>query len=225
MGGLSLQTNVRETHVRTIKSATCRFDVEGGTAMSRPRQRVCLQDGLWLDLNELLREGLGPPGRVPWPVDIQWTSSRSGKIARGSITLGRDGENRGFLRIVIGKLDQRLDLIAQPRHFGGHQWYFTCPVTGKSCSVVWMPPGADRFCSRQAWGKQVAYSTQFETPFDRAITAREKSKSRLIGDLDRRQWELPPKPKWMRWHTYERLAEKYLFQQSKIDQIMADYTG
>jgi hypothetical protein len=88
---------------------------------------------------------------------------------------------------------------------------------------VRLPPGADCFCSRQAWGKQVAYSTQFEAPFDRAISAREKVKSRLIGDLDRRQWELPPKSKWMRWHTYERLAAQYRLQQCKIDRCIADY--
>jgi len=193
--------------------------------MPRPRQRVRLQDGLWLDLNKLLREGLGPLGTIPWPVEIRWTSSRSGEIAKGSVTIRKEGEDRGSLRVMIDKLDQRLNLMAQPRHFGGHQWYFRCPVTDKKCSVVWLPPGADRFCSRQAWGKQVAYSTQFETPFDRAITAREKVKSRLIGDLDRRQWELPPKPKWMRWHTYERLADTYLFQQGKIDQIINDYVG
>ena len=91
--------------------------------------------------------------------------------------------------------------------------------------MVWLPPGANRFCSRQAWGKQVAYSTQFESKFDRAISARPKVKSRLIADLDPRDWELPPKPKWMRWHTYERLAEKYQFQRDKIDQIFADYVG
>jgi hypothetical protein len=88
-----------------------------------------------------------------------------------------------------------------------------------------MPPGADRFYSRQAWGKQVAYSTQFESKFDRAISARQKVKSRLIADLDPRDWELPPKPKWMRWDTYERLAEKYQFQQIKIDQCMIDALG
>jgi hypothetical protein len=66
-------------------------------------------------------------------------------------------------------------------------------------------------------GKQVAYATQFESPFDRAITARQKIKARLIGNLDPRQWKLPPKPKWMRWSTYERLAEKYNFQQGIID--------
>lgn len=91
--------------------------------MARPRQRVRLEDGLMLDLNKLLREGLGPPGTIPWPVGIRWTSSRSGEIARGSITIEKEGENRGFLRIVMGKLDQRIDLIAQPRHFGGQQWW------------------------------------------------------------------------------------------------------
>jgi len=125
----------------------------------------------------------------------------------------------------MGKLDQRLDLIAEPRHFGGQQWYVQCPVTQKKCSVLWLPPGASRFCSRQAWGKQVAYSTQFEAQFDRAISAREKVKSRLIGDLNPREWELPPKPKWMRWNTYERLAEKYRFNQRIIDQCIAAFIG
>jgi hypothetical protein len=71
----------------------------------------------------------------------------------------------------------------------------------------------------------VAYSTQFEAPFARAISAREKVKSRLIGNLDPREWELPPKPKWMRWDTYERLAENYRFQQRIINQCFADFVG
>jgi hypothetical protein len=91
--------------------------------------------------------------------------------------------------------------------------------------MAWLPPGADRFCSRQAWGKQVAYSTQFESPFDRALTAREKVKARLIGDLDPRHWDLPPKPKWMRWRTYERLSQKYLVKQALLDQCIADALG
>ena len=193
--------------------------------MARQRQRVRLQDGLWLDLNKLLREGLGPPGSVPWPVEIRWKSNLSGELAKGWMTFSRGAEDRGSLRIVIGKLDQRLELIAQPRHFGGQQWYFRCPVTSRNCSVVWLPPDANRFCSRQAWGKDVAYSTQFESPFDRAISARQKVKLRLIGDLDPREWELPPKPKWMRWHTYDRLAEKHLSHQGKIDQCIADFVG
>jgi hypothetical protein len=27
-------------------------------------------------------------------------------------------------------------------------------------------------------------------------------KARLIGDLNPEDWELPPKPRWMRWATY-----------------------
>jgi hypothetical protein len=185
--------------------------------MPRPRQRVRLEDGLRLDLNKLVREGSWPRGNNRLIVVTTWSSSHRGEIASAWITIQKEGEAQGCLRIAMGKLDQRLDLIAQARHFGGQQWYFRCPVTSRKCSVVWMPPGASRFCSRGAWGKQVAYSTQFESTFDRAISAREKVKSRLIGDLDPRDWELPPKPKWMRSHTYDRLAEKYRFNQGIID--------
>ena len=71
--------------------------------------------------------------------------------------------------------------------------------------MVWMPPGASRFCSRQAWGKQVAYSTQFEAPLERALTAREKVNRDLLA-ISIRVIGRPPKPKWMRWPTYGRLA-------------------
>lgn len=192
--------------------------------MGRPRQRVRLEDGLKLDVNKLLRDACWPRERETRLVGSEWTSSWHGLLARALITIQRDEENRGSLKILLaGKFEQRLDLIAEPRHFGGQQWYAICPVRGKKCSVVWLPPGATRFCSRQAWGKQVAYSTQFESKFDRAITARGKIKDKLIGDLDRRAWDLPPKPKWMRWQTYDRLANKYLLQEKKMDHIMANY--
>ena len=45
--------------------------------------------------------------------------------------------------------------------------------------------------------------------YDRGHAGKAKIKARLIGDLDPEQWELPPKPKWMRWHTYNRLAERF----------------
>lgn len=192
--------------------------------MPRPRQRVRLEDGLKLDVNKLVRDGVLPRGSEPLTFGTSWTSNRQGVIASAFSTIQKECDDQGFLRIiVVGKPQQRLELIACPRHFGGRQWYFRCPVTGKRCSVVWLPPGATRFCSRQAWGSRVAYSTQFESKFHRAITAREKVKDCLIGNLNRREWELPPKPKWMRWHTYDRLAEKYRFQDGITRQCMADY--
>jgi hypothetical protein len=194
--------------------------------MARPRKRVRLEEGLKLDVNKLVRGGLLPRGSEPLTFSTSWTSNRQGVIASAFSTIQKESDDRGSFRVtIVGKTQQRLELVACPRHFGGQQWYFKCPVTGKNCSVVWLPPGANRFCSRQAWGKEVAYSTQFESKFDRAITAREKVKDRLIGELNRSEWDLPPKPKWMRWHTYERFAEKYDFQEGIIDQCMADFVA
>ncbi|MGO8841304.1 MAG: hypothetical protein ACLQF1_09295, partial [Methyloceanibacter sp.] len=81
--------------------------------------------------------------------------------------------------------------------------------THRHCSVLWMPAGARRFCSRQTWGRRVAYASQFGTPVDRAHLGQAKIKSRLIGNCDPDEWDLPPKPKWMRWRTYNRFEQKF----------------
>jgi hypothetical protein len=36
------------------------------------------------------------------------------------------------------------------------------------------------------------------TAMDRAYLGMERIKRRLIGNLDLQEWDLPPKPKWMR---------------------------
>ena len=118
-------------------------------------------------------------------------------------------EHEGQLRIDIDNAEQTIFLTPRPRNFGGHQWYFVCPVMNRRVSVVWKPPGATRFCSRQTWRPQVAYASQFEAAGDRAHRGKAKIKAKLIGDCDPDEWDLPPKPKWMRWHTYNRHVEKF----------------
>jgi hypothetical protein len=95
--------------------------------------------------------------------------------------------------------------------FGGHQWYFICPVTGRPASVLWRPPGAKRFCSRQVWKHQVAYASQFLDRDNRAHHGQSKINARLcsIGKLDGEEWDFPPKPKWMRWKTYRRYEARF----------------
>jgi hypothetical protein len=44
---------------------------------------------------------------------------------------------------------------------------------------------------------------------DRAWRGKSKIKGRLISDLDPDDWDLPPKPKWMRWRTYERYVARF----------------
>jgi len=154
---------------------------------------------------------------------ISWTDSYTGEVvAAGIITANMEGLYQGWFRIQLGSLDQWIDLIPQPRHFGGRQWYFECPMTRRRCSVLWRPPGAKRFCSRQAWTRQAAYASQFLDADNRAHRGKAKIKARLIGDCDHDEWDLPPKPKWMRWWTYNRLVEKFDSYEEVLDRGIAE---
>jgi hypothetical protein len=77
--------------------------------------------------------------------------------------------------------------------------------------VLWMPPGASDFACREEWGRQVAYASQFLDRDNRAHQGKAKINSRLcsIGGFDPAEWDLPPKPKWMRWKAYNRAKEKF----------------
>lgn len=60
--------------------------------MPRPRQRVCLEQGLKLDLSKLTRQGWVQPGAKTGPHLIRWTYIYTGEeIARGLITANMEG--------------------------------------------------------------------------------------------------------------------------------------
>ena len=177
--------------------------------MPRYRQRVCLEAGLKFNLYKLMRQGCIVPGA--WSsFHMRWTDNYTGEeTASANFTCHMQAQHEGTLRIQMNDTEQTIFLVPKPRRFGGHQWYFICPVMNRCASVLWRPPGATRFCSRQAWGRRVAYASQFLDPDNRAHRGKAKIKARLIADLDPDEWELPPKPKWMRWRTYKRLEEKF----------------
>jgi hypothetical protein len=99
--------------------------------MPRPRERICLQDGLKLDLTRLARKGF---------------------IKRG--------EHR-------------------------RAEYMDAFVLGR------------------------AYHWNLSDATNRAHAGRERIKLRLIANLDPDEWDLPPKPKWVRWATYNRHVDRY----------------
>lgn len=188
--------------------------------MGRGRERVCLQDGLKLDLARLTRRGFLRSGTVTHGRGIQWSNSYTGEtVASGSISSDTTGTDEGWFRIQLGSQSQTIHLVARPLHFGGRQWYFMCPAMNRRASVLWRPPGASRFCSRQTWGRRVAYRTQFLTPTDRAHQGKARINSRLcsIGSLDPDEWDFPPKPKWMRWRTYNRAEAKFDRYEAALD--------
>ena len=179
--------------------------------MPRPLQRVRLESGLKLDLNRLARRGLIKPGAITGPVGIVWTDDTGQQIASGYITADMSGEETGWLNIRLGQLDQCIYLVARRRHFGGRQWFFKCPHLHSLATVLWMPPGAHSFACRERWGRRVAYASQFGDRIARGHRGAAKIKSRLcsVGGFDPDECELPPKPKWMRWRTYNRMVERF----------------
>jgi hypothetical protein len=92
--------------------------------MPRPRERVCLQDGLKLDLNRLARNGFIRRGARSSPMGIHWYSSYwDRELASGLITADMSGPHEGGLRLQ-GDFNEWITLVARSRHFGGRQWYF-----------------------------------------------------------------------------------------------------
>jgi hypothetical protein len=121
----------------------------------------------WLegDLNQLARKGFIKPGANIGLRRIAWTHSYWGEIANGLITTDMSSEYAEWLRVEIGNLAQRIILPPRPRHFGGHQWYFVCPITIRLASVLWKPAGATRFAAgRPKAGK---------SPISRNLTTRQ----------------------------------------------------
>jgi hypothetical protein len=178
--------------------------------MPRARQRICLESGLKLDLNQLIRQGVVRRGVRSGPFVMRWTNSYTGELAANAfLTADMRWDQEGTLHIRMADMEQTVILTPRQRKFGSNQWYFMCPHEDRCCSVLWRPPGAREFRSRQGWGSRVAYTSQFLGRVNRAHRGQAKIKARLQSDCDLELWELPPKPKWMRWDTYDRYAEKF----------------
>ena len=139
----------------------------GGRIVSRPRQRVCLETGQRLDINQLRRTSIMPR---------ELEGEKAGSI---------------WVRYPDG-FEQEIQFVSRRRHFGGRQYYFQCPAMGRLASVLWRPPGATRLACRQAWGGQVGYRSQFAEPTSRAHLAQAKIQQRLCCP----EWwdDMPPRP-------------------------------
>jgi myo-inositol catabolism protein IolC len=61
-------------------------------------------------------------------------------------------------------------------------------------------------------------------PIARGHQGAAKIKSRLcsVGGFNPDEWELPPKPKWMRWKTYNRMVEKFDRHEAMVEESLAE---
>lgn len=171
-------------------------------------KRMPLELGLELNINALIRGGLIEPGATTQLQQFRWFDGDGEPMAEASISAAMTPSEIGEFRIVADWINQTVRLVASPRPFGGVQWYFQCPTTARRASVLWSPPRKRYFASRQAWGKRVAYLSQFVGPASRAAYMAEKLCTRIGGPGLSDDWIVPPKPKGMHLATYQRLAAR-----------------
>ena len=102
------------------------------------------------------------------------------------------------------KIDDKVYLAPTRPHFGGLRWWFVCPQLNRRVRKLYLPVGGRHFWSRHAY--ELAYVSQRETKYDRALRRARKLTLKLGGDPA--DDEYPDKPKRMRWTTYNRLMDK-----------------
>jgi hypothetical protein len=91
--------------------------------------------------------------------------------------------------------------------YGGRRWWFLCPRTACRTTRLFLPRGGWHFWSRRAYG--LGYACQREDRFSR-LQRRAATLNRQLGGEGWSTWDVPPpKPKWMRWRTYERKYRRW----------------
>jgi hypothetical protein len=180
----------------------------GGYGSGNHGGKPTVEDGLVLDLNRLIRQGYFRPGT--WRGSIIWREIYSGDETARIGYEAHMGTEYGWVRLIYTITDRRtgetrhydheIALATTPQPFGGRRWWWICPQSGKRVAKLYKPDGAETFASRQAY--RLAYRSQRENPIDRARERAFKLRRRLgsKGGFD----DFIPKPKGMRWATFDR---------------------
>ncbi|WP_230281383.1 hypothetical protein [Croceicoccus sp. Ery15] len=164
-------------------------------------------------------------------IDLAWMlrtgRARNGSWLSGSLSWSRGGEevgSIGYQAIMHQPGDERLELSytrgsgkdrEQVRQtvrlchtvpqYGGKRWWMICPFRHIRVGKLYMPPGGDRFASRQAW--RLGYQCQRDAARDRPFERLFRLQKKLGCDQG---WEAGlrrPKGMWNR--TFDRHMERY----------------
>jgi hypothetical protein len=182
---------------------------------SGPRSgRPTVESALRLDIVAMMRRGLMQPGaRVG--CELRFSLDDDEIDIRCEAHVGAPAGSFIRLRYAMTdywtgeeiEIDDKIFLATTRPPFGGLRWWFLCPRSGRRVRKLYLPLGGRHFWSRRAY--VLAYASQRGTAIDRAHRGQAKIKARLIGNLDPDDWDLPPKPKRMRWRTYQRYLDKF----------------
>ena len=98
---------------------------------------------------------------------------------------------------------QHIPLTFTKPHFGGRRWWMVCD--GQRMAKLYMPPGGNRFGSREAWG--LVYNSQREDAFGRAFGRLSRLQIKLR--CEERWGAEPSRPKGMWRSKYHRLNAEF----------------
>jgi len=195
----------------------------GGLGSGRDESTAKLDEGLRLDINKLVREGLIPRRNIHQFGTLTWTSKRTGEktASLGFETNTTDSDDmwiRLYYTVTIQDekhdVDYKIRLTTTQPHYGGKRFWFLCPSTNRRTSVLYSPPGSRYFKSRHAYN--LKYSSQSKGPYDRANDKAWKLKNRLGGENYYRR------PKGMHRTTHERLTIKLWQAEAEADQYFSE---
>ena len=162
----------------------------------------------------MIRRGQVVPGRYVRHT-LTWTRTATGeRVASLGYEANLLDEAASWLQLTYtvtrwpdGTKESRNDRVALETTrppFGGLRWWFRCPATGRLVAKLHLPNGGVRFASRRAYG--LAYRSQRVTALDRSHDRQRRIFAKLGEEYESFQQPPPPKPKWMRWRTYDRLC-------------------
>lgn len=125
-------------------------------------KKTVVEDCRVLDLGALLRDGRVVPGQLAFG-SLHWTNAHTNE-ERGSVSfVSGGGPDGAFLRLRYrlvnreGDVDERLQLVSTPCHWGGFRWWFTCPLEahgrpcGRRVGKLYLPPGRRLFGCRHCY--------------------------------------------------------------------------
>lgn len=184
----------------------------GGWGSGRYGGRPLADASLRIDLARMLRTGRAEEGA--WiSGSMNWTygGEPSGSIGYQAI-MHQPGEERLVLSYTRGSGDdaervhQTVRLCFTVPNYSGKRWWMICPFRNIRVGKLYLPPGGDRFASRQAWrlGYRCQRVAHHDRPFEKLF--------RLQRKLGCQQgWEAGlQRPKGMWNRTFERHFERYL---------------
>jgi hypothetical protein len=177
------------------------------------KSRHFAENALRLDLADVLQacRSLTPAAKARWPaspgatvlaavpVPVTRRGLPVGRVLLDVLRLGRHGQARVIDGPGIGTV---MELKAEAARLIGFRWGLSCPLTGERCRVLYLPPGAAVFGSRQGHG--LAYRSLYEPPLVRRYRHARRLRRCLGEVLPEVTGPLPVRPATMRGGTYLR---------------------